>query len=147
MSTKKTATKTAVAVIETAERPEKIRNIALVGHSAAGKTTLVEALLAATGTIGRAGTVTEGTTVSDADPVEVAQQRSVVLSVCPLRHDDIVITCSTRPDTPTSPASCGPGCAPRTRPCSSCRPPTTSTPSPCRSGRNARRSARLGRWS
>jgi len=73
MSTKKTATKTAVAVIETADRPEKIRNIALVGHSAAGKTTLVEALLAATGTIGRAGTVPEGTTVSDADPVEVAQ--------------------------------------------------------------------------
>src|SRR5215471_14473557 len=49
MSTKKTATKTAVATIETADRPEKIRNVALVGHSAAGKTTLVEALLAATG--------------------------------------------------------------------------------------------------
>ncbi|HEY3714097.1 MAG TPA: elongation factor G-like protein EF-G2 [Jatrophihabitantaceae bacterium] len=100
MSTKKTATKTAVAVIETADRPEKIRNIALVGHSAAGKTTLVESLLAATGTIGRAGTVTEGTTVSDADPVEVAQQRSVVLSVCPLRHDDIVINLLDTPGYP-----------------------------------------------
>jgi len=72
MSTKKTATKTAVATIETADRPEKIRNVALVGHSAAGKTTLVEALLAATGTIGRAGSVTDGHTVSDADPVEVS---------------------------------------------------------------------------
>jgi len=100
MSTKKTATKTAVAVIETADRPEKIRNIALVGHSAAGKTTLVEALLAATGTIGRAGTVPEGTTVSDADPVEVAQQRSVVLSVCPLRHDDVVINLLDTPGYP-----------------------------------------------
>jgi len=100
MSTKRTATKTAVAAIETAERPEKIRNIALVGHSAAGKTTLVEALLAATGTIGRAGTVPEGTTVSDADPVEVAQQRSVVLSVCPLRHDDIVINLLDTPGYP-----------------------------------------------
>ena len=85
MATRKAATKTAVAVLPTADRPEKIRNVALVGHSAAGKTTLVEALLAATGTIARAGTVVDGTTVSDADPVEVAQQRSVVLSVCPLR--------------------------------------------------------------
>jgi len=65
MSTKKTATKTQVAAIETADRPEKIRNVALVGHSAAGKTTLVEALLAATGVIGRAGTIADGSTVSD----------------------------------------------------------------------------------
>src|SRR5262249_37809854 len=100
MSTKKTATKTAVATIETADRPDKIRNVALVGHSAAGKTTLVEALLAATGTIGRAGTVTDGTTVSDADPVEVSQQRSVVLSVCPLRHDDVVINLLDTPGYP-----------------------------------------------
>ncbi len=100
MSTKKTATKTAVAAIETADRPEKIRNVALVGHSTAGKTTLVEALLAATGTIGRAGTVADGTTVSDADPVEVAQQRSVALSVCPVRHDDVVINLLDTPGYP-----------------------------------------------
>jgi elongation factor G len=100
MSTKKTATKTQVAAIETADRPEKIRNVALVGHSAAGKTTLVEALLAATGAIGRAGTIADGTTVSDSDPVEVAQQRSVVLSVCPLRHDDVVINLLDTPGYP-----------------------------------------------
>ena len=100
MSTKKAATKTAVAVLETADRPEKIRNVALVGHSAAGKTTLVEALLAATGTISRAGTVVEGTTVSDADPVEVAQQRSVVLSVCPLRFDGVVVNLLDTPGYP-----------------------------------------------
>jgi elongation factor G len=100
MSTKKTATKTQVAAIETADRPEKIRNVALVGHSAAGKTTLVEALLAATGVIGRAGTVADGTTVSDSDPVEVAQQRSVVLSVCPLRHDDVIINLLDTPGYP-----------------------------------------------
>ena len=81
MSNKKAGTKTATAMFDTADRPEKIRNVALVGHSAAGKTTLVEALLAATGTIARAGSVAEGSTVSDADPVEVAQQRSVALSV------------------------------------------------------------------
>ena len=100
MATRKAATKTAVAVLPTADRPEKIRNVALVGHSAAGKTTLVEALLAATGTIARAGTVVDGTTVSDADPVEVAQQRSVVLSVCPLRFDGVVVNLLDTPGYP-----------------------------------------------
>ena len=62
MSTKKSAgeKRAAVGTFETADRPEKIRNVALVGHSGSGKTTLVEALLAATGTITRAGTVADG---------------------------------------------------------------------------------------
>jgi elongation factor G len=100
MSNKKAATKTATATFETADRPEKIRNVALVGHSAAGKTTLVEALLAATGTIPRAGTVADGSTVSDSDPVEVAQQRSVTLSVCPLTWDQVVINLLDTPGYP-----------------------------------------------
>ncbi len=88
MSTKKAGPRTGAATIETADRPEKIRNVALVGHSGSGKTTLVEALLVATGEIGRAGTVADGTTVSDHDPVEVAQQRSVALALCPLHCGD-----------------------------------------------------------
>ncbi len=100
MSNKKAATKTATAGFDTADRPEKIRNVALVGHSAAGKTTLVEALLAATETIPRAGSITEGTTVSDSDPVEVAQQRSVALSVCPLQWDGVVINLLDTPGYP-----------------------------------------------
>jgi elongation factor G len=100
MSNKKAATKTATATFETADRPEKIRNIALVGHSSGGKTTLVEALLAATGTIPRAGTIADGTTVSDSDPVEVSQQRSVALSVCPLEWDGVVFNLLDTPGYP-----------------------------------------------
>src|SRR3954468_5898658 len=100
MANKKAGTKTATATFDTADRPEKIRNVALVGHSASGKTTLVEALLAATGTIPRAGSVPDGTTVSDSDPVEVAQQRSVALSVCPLEWDGVVINLLDTPGYP-----------------------------------------------
>jgi elongation factor G len=100
MSKQRAAARSTTATIDTADRPEKIRNIALVGHSGAGKTTLVESLLAATGTIARPGTIAEGTTVSDHDPVEVAQQRSVALSVCPLVWDDVVINLLDTPGYP-----------------------------------------------
>jgi elongation factor G len=49
---------------------ENIRTVALLGHGSAGKTTLAEALLVATGAIPAAGSVEKGTTVSDSDPLE-----------------------------------------------------------------------------
>src|SRR5665213_834682 len=58
-----------------------IRSIALVGHGAAGKTTLAEALLVAAGALPAAGSVERGTTVSDGDPLEKTWQHSLRSSV------------------------------------------------------------------
>jgi elongation factor G len=70
----------------------KVRNIVLVGHSGAGKTTLVEALLVAAGAVNRAGQVTNGTTVCDHDPVEQKLGRSVSLAVATTTHDQVVVS-------------------------------------------------------
>jgi elongation factor G len=74
-----------------AGEPGRIRNVVLVGHSGAGKTSLVEALLVATGTISRAGRVEDGTTVSDFDEAEARQQRSISLSLAPVEHDGVKV--------------------------------------------------------
>ena len=67
---------------------EGIRNIALVGHSAAGKTTLFEALLHAGGVIGAPGSVERGTTVSDYDPMEKERKQSLNTVIASIDHGD-----------------------------------------------------------
>ena len=65
-----------------------IRTLALVGHGASGKTTLVEALLHKAGAIQSVGSVERGTTVSDFEPLERTWQHSLRSSVLHLETQD-----------------------------------------------------------
>src|SRR5213592_4606809 len=67
---------------------ESIRTLALVGPAAAGKTSLAEALLVASGAIVTPGTLDRGTTVSDFDPLERRMQHSLNSSVLHLTRGD-----------------------------------------------------------
>ena len=63
----------------------------LVGPSSGGKTTLLETLLVRCGALNRAGTVAEGTTVSDFEAAERAHGRSMSLAVAPVVHRGVKV--------------------------------------------------------
>ena len=77
-----------------------IRNIAMLGHAGAGKTTLVEALLAKAGAIPNAGSIDKGNTVADFTDQEKRLRHSLDVAVCHLVHDD---RCVNLLDTPGYP--------------------------------------------
>jgi elongation factor G len=66
---------------------DHVRNVLIVGHGGAGKTSLVEAVLHATGATNRVGRVEDGTTVTDFEPEETRKQISVSLALAPVEHD------------------------------------------------------------
>lgn len=88
-----------------ASDPAALRTLALVGASAAGKTSLVEALLHKAGVIGAAGSVDKGSTVSDFDPLERQFQHSLNTSLVHLHHRDTRVHLI---DTPGYPDFIGP---------------------------------------
>ncbi|MEA2826612.1 MAG: elongation factor [Actinomycetota bacterium] len=67
--------------------PGQIRNVALVGHGGAGKTSLAEAMLFCAGAISRQGRVEDGTTTTDFDPEEVKRGISLALSLAPFEFE------------------------------------------------------------
>ena len=80
----------------------RVRTVALLGASGAGKTTLTEALLHRAGAVPRPGRVEDGTTVSDHEPEEIARGISLGMGVAPFRWrtDDGVEYDITLLDTP-----------------------------------------------
>ena len=79
---------------------EDIRNIALVGHSGAGKTELADALLHGAGKIPHKGSVDAGTTVSDSDPREKELKHSLKTGICHFDHGSVHVNLLDTPGHP-----------------------------------------------
>jgi elongation factor G len=71
---------------------EDTRTVALVGHSGGGKTYLLEALLARSGTISSPGSIERGTTISDTDPLEKHYRHSLNTSIASIDYQGTHIT-------------------------------------------------------
>ena len=66
---------------------QQIRNVVLLGHGGAGKTTAAEAMAYLTGVVKRMGKVTDGNTISDYDKEEIKRQFSISTSLIPLEYE------------------------------------------------------------
>jgi elongation factor G len=81
--------------------PQRIRNVALVGHRGSGKTSLNEALLFEAGAVNRLGSVADGTTVSDSAPDEKAREMSISSSLASFTWQDRKINLVDTPGEPS----------------------------------------------
>ena len=70
---------------------DKIRNVVLLGHGGAGKTSLVEAMAYLSGITNRMGKISDGNTISDYDKEETKRLISINTSVVPIIWDDVKI--------------------------------------------------------
>lgn len=66
----------------------EIRNVAILGHSGCGKTTIAEAVLHVSGVTKRFGRIEEGNTISDYDSEEIKRKVSINMSVIPVEWLD-----------------------------------------------------------
>jgi elongation factor G len=80
---------------------DRIRNVALIGHRGAGKTSLHEAMLFEAGATRRLGTVLDGTTTSDHEPDEQERQMSIGAAVAGFEHDGREINLIDTPGEPS----------------------------------------------
>ena len=62
---------------------QKLRNVCLLSHGSAGKSTLAEAMLFNTGVLDRLGKIVDGTTATDYDPEEIRRKISINLAIAP----------------------------------------------------------------
>lgn len=67
---------------------EKIRNVVLLGHGGAGKTSLVEAMAYLSGITSKMGRVEDGNTISDFDKQEIKKGFSIHTSLVPIEWED-----------------------------------------------------------
>ena len=70
---------------------DKIRNVVLLGHGGAGKTSLVEAMAYLSGITNRMGKISDGNTISDYDKEETKRLFSINTSVVPIIWDNVKI--------------------------------------------------------
>jgi len=77
--------------------PDKVRNVALIGHGSSGKTSLAAALLFDYGATSRLTKVDKGNTVTDYEPEEVERKISINAAVCFFEANDHKITCVDTP--------------------------------------------------
>ena len=72
-------------------RTDRIRNVVLLGHGGAGKTTLAEAMAYLAGMTSRLGRVEDGNTVSDYDKEEIKRHFSITTSLIPVPWDKMKV--------------------------------------------------------